>query len=401
MAGMKILYVIPFFPFPPLGGGYLRASNLIEQLSKRHELHLVCLALSGEEASSASRALGSKHAKSIRVVPHQPSRIGAFFRQSTRLLPYEIARNHNRKMTQTVRQAIEDLRPEAILCSRLASSQFLPPDPAPLTILDQHDLSRYLWTTFVEGNPHWWMRAYSRFNRALVKNYESRVYPRFDACISVSHAEREMTRGFAPADMRLLVASNGVDAGFYQPQPDVRVRERSLVITGTMNQQRNIEAAKIAALQILPALRSEFPDAELTIVGRSPAGSVRALTDEPGVTVTGKVDDVRPYLAAAEVVLAPYWFGSGVKHKIPIAMAMSKAIVGTHNAFQGIDAVDGTHALIGETAPDLIEKVATLFRDAELRRQLEREAFELAQAKYTWESIVDQLDRELFESATS
>ena len=100
------------------------------------------------------------------------------------------------------------------------------------------------------------------------------------------------------------------------------------------------------------------------MVGRDPTDEVRALGRLPGVLVTGAVPDVRPYLARAEVVVAPLSLGSGVKHKVPIAMAMRKAIVSSSNGVQGLDVVHGEHAMIADTPGDFAAHVAALLATA-------------------------------------
>jgi glycosyltransferase involved in cell wall biosynthesis len=162
-----------------------------------------------------------------------------------------------------------------------------------------------------------------------------------------------------------------------------------------MNQRRNVDAAVYFATEIFPTLAAQFENLRFMVVGRDPTDAVRELGRRPGVLVTGAVPDVRPYLAQAEVVVAPFRFGSGVKHKVPIAMAMRKAIVASSNGVQGLDVRHGEHVMLADTAGDFGAQVATLLRDRKLRQVLGANARELAVARYGWDTIVAALVAEV------
>lgn len=390
---MRILYLVPFFPFPPHSGGALRVSNVLTQLSRRHEVHLLALDFLAPTERAAAYQQAARHAASVLPIRHQQSKPLALWRQARHGLPYELAYTYNPAMQQAARTAVARLQPDVVLCSRITGAQFLPPATAAATVLDQHDLSRYLWQTFIRGNPYPWVRLYARLNLLYVKAAEQRIYPQFDLVVSVSEAEREMTASFAPPRNRLLAAPNGVDVDYFQPDPTATVEPYSLVLTGVMQQRRNVDAALFLCNEILPRVREQFPQVRVAIVGRKPSAEVQALAALPGVTVTGEVPDVRPYIAASSVVVAPYRFGSGVKHKIPITLAMGKPLVATTNAIQGIAVVDRQHALLADDAAGLAEAICELFRDAALRAILSRNARALALARYSWEGIVQQIEQ--------
>lgn len=396
--GFRMLYIVPFFPYPAHGGGRLRVSNLIARLSRRNEIHLVALTLSAEDRSRASQAMALDFCASVEAVPHRRSKLGAALRTIVGGQPYEISRTWNSEMRRRVDAALAAVQPDVVMCSRLAGAQYWPRFAGALSILDQHDLSRYLWETTIAAAPQWWVRLFSKLNQQLVVRYENEVYRRFDACVSVSERERDLTSTFAPPEMQLLVAPNGVDTEYFKPQPDRPVESTSVVMSGTMSERRNVDGAVWFCTEILPALRDRFPSLTFRIVGRDPVPAVRRLGTQEGVVVTGSVPDVRPYLASAAVVVAPYRFGSGVKHKIPIAMCMGKAIVATNNSCQGLPAQNNSHLLIADRPAEFAEAVERLLTDSGLRDELGRNARSLVLARYNWDDIAAGLEEAFSES---
>ena len=127
------------------------------------------------------------------------------------------------------------------------------------------------------------------------------------------------------------VVPTGVDTDVLRAgATDARVRQLAILIfTGSMDWLPNEDAMLFFCRDILPLIRAEEPDVTLSIVGRAPTPAVRRLADEQGVHVTGRVDDVRPFMREAAVYVVPLRIGGGTRLKIFEAMAMGKAVVST------------------------------------------------------------------------
>lgn len=395
----RLLYASTFFPYPATGGGKLRISNLLSRLSETYEVHYLCLGLSEEERSAEALAQAEPFCRSVTVIPHAKRRARAALKVFLTLRPYEINLFDNPKFGAALRRLTAALQPDVLWFSRLAAAGYMGDKGGAIAVLDQHDLSSQLWRLMRRGAPQAWVRLFAAVNGYLVERYERRIYPAFDVAVSVSEAERLLTRQRVVRDAgspALMTAPNGVDLEYFAPaEPAGPTATRDLVLTGTMSQRRNIDAAIYFATEIFPPLRAQFEQLRFVVVGKEPTREVLELARHPGVEVTGAVPDVRPYLARAEVVVAPYRFGSGVKHKMPIAMAMRKAIVGSTNAVQGLDVVHGRHVMIADTPADFIAYVAALLRDAEFRETLGLEAQQLASERYGWNGIVATLVADL------
>ena len=163
----------------------------------------------------------------------------------------------------------------------------------------------------------------------------------FDASLVSAEPEAVLLRRVAPdAAGRIRVLANGVDAAHFDPAgawPDpYPAGSRPVVFTGAMDYYANVDAVRWFAESAFPAVRAAVPDALFAIVGTNPAAPVRALARPGAILVTGRVEDVRPYLAHAAAVIAPLRIARGVQNKVLEAMAMARPLVATGNAVQGI-----------------------------------------------------------------
>jgi glycosyltransferase involved in cell wall biosynthesis len=185
---------------------------------------------------------------------------------------------------------------------------------------------------------------------------------------------------------RVEVVPNGVDAGRFQPQPDVTAIPGSIVFVGAMSFPPNVEAMRWFVAEVLPALRATRPEVTVTIVGRDPDPTILALADDPAVTVTGPVDDVRPFLARAAVVVAPMVSGSGIKNKILEAMAMQRPVVATSLAAEGLAATPDRDIVVADGAAPFAVAVAALLADPDRAASIAAAGRALVETRYTWEA---------------
>jgi glycosyltransferase involved in cell wall biosynthesis len=143
---------------------------------------------------------------------------------------------------------------------------------------------------------------------------------------------------------------------------------------------------------VLPAIRAEEPTVHLTIVGRTPTPAVKKLAEERGVTVTGRVDDVRPYMKDAAVYIVPLRIGGGTRLKIFEAMAMGKAVVSTTIGAEGLPVTDGEHVVLADAPGAFASAVVHLIRDVERRQRMESAARALVVERYDWSAVAGELE---------
>ncbi len=197
---------------------------------------------------------------------------------------------------------------------------------------------------------------------------------------------------------RVAVLGNGVDADYFcavpgRVSPFARA-ESALVFTGAMNYWPNVDAVTWFCGQVLPALRQRWPRLSLYIVGRSPSAAVRALAGD-AVHVTGTVDDVRPYLQHAAVVVAPLRVGRGVPNKVLEGMAMERAVVTTAVSAKSIQAHTGVNLLCADTAEETISAIDSLLRDTTLARQMGAAGRRCVVHEHSWARRLETLDQHI------
>lgn len=215
--------------------------------------------------------------------------------------------------------------------------------------------------------------------------YERRYYRQFKQAIFVSDVDREEARALAPT-ANVASIPNGVDIDYFAPSSAPRSPGHRLVFTGDMAYAPNRDAAVFLIEQVLPRIPARFK-AHLYLVGQRPDAALLALAG-PQVTVTGFVDDLRPYLADASVYVAPLRFGSGIKNKVLEAMAMGCLVVGSKICFEGIECHPLHDCL--EVAADgaaIADMLGQVFDAPDRFAPIGSRARQLVQEKYSWNSV--------------
>lgn len=219
----------------------------------------------------------------------------------------------------------------------------------------------------------------------VARAIERRAVRPFPVVTVVADPDAAALRNLVPG-ARVEVIPNGVDAGRFQARPEVTATPGSIAFVGAMSFPPNVEAVRWFVADVLPYLRAVRPDVTVTIVGRDPAPAVLAMADAPGVTVTGGVDDVRPFLARAAVVIAPMVSGSGIKNKILEAMAMQRPVVATSLAAEGLAATPGRDLLVADGAATFAAAVESLLADPIQAASIAAAGRTLVETRYTWEA---------------
>jgi sugar transferase (PEP-CTERM/EpsH1 system associated) len=216
--------------------------------------------------------------------------------------------------------------------------------------------------------------------------FEIATAKRANAALFVSEAEAALFR--ARTGLPARVIENGVDAAHFAPgavEP-ADAPHPLVVFTGQMDYAPNVEAVMAFVRDVLPSL----PTATFAIVGRAPTAAVKALAAH-NVIVTGEVPDTRPWLAAAEVVVAPLALARGIQNKVLEAMAMGKAVVASPAAAEGIDAEVGAELLVAETPAAHAAAIGALLTDPLHARAVGTAARDRVRARYSWAACLAPL----------
>ena len=221
--------------------------------------------------------------------------------------------------------------------------------------------------------------------RRAARAIERRTIRSFPVVTVVAEADAAAVRRLSPG-LRVEVIPNGVDAERFKPKPDCQVAAETVAFVGAMSFPPNVAAVGWFARSVLPLIRETRPGVRLVITGRDPAPSVAALAADPAVTVTGAVDDVRPYLASAAVVLAPMVSGSGIKNKVLEALAMGRPVVATPLGAEGVAAEPGRDLVIADGPATFARAVLDLLGEPGRAAEMGNRGRALVERLYTWDA---------------
>ncbi len=397
-----MLFVTPFLPSPPRFGAQRRLHELISGIAASSETSVLSLVDPREDHEVAVQ---STEAYCRRVVTVDNPAYHA--EQSAKRLRQmaSLASTHSYEWRGR-REAQFAAALEQMLAHRFDVVQFsLAPmagyasvaracgrqgAPRPLLCLDEHNIEYDIVRRTAHAASGMLRRVYSALEWRKVRREERRAWRGLDGCSVTSRRDQAMLLAEAPA-ARTSVVANGVDVDFFQPPPAPATPcPPALLFFGAMDYHPNTEAILYFLREVWPSLKSRFPDLALHVVGRKPPASVVAHRSAR-VLVTGVVEDVRPWLERASVVIVPLRIGGGTRLKILEAMAMGKAVVSTTLGAEGIDAVPERELLVADDAPSFASQVGRLLEEPALGRHLGAAARRLVASRYSWRQSVADL----------
>lgn len=386
----EILFLVHRAPWPPDRGDRIRSWHMFEALAKLAPVHVAALADTAAEAEVA-RAKMAPLCESLAIEVRNVSRPMALVQAVLRGEPVSNRLFRSAALARHVGGLFNHGNISHIVAFSGQMAQYLPTDFDGPVLMDFVDVDSAKFATYAAQDgrqPMHWVHA--REARVLGA-YEAKVARRVDASLFVSEAEAALfrSRSGLSAD-RVLAVENGIDTEYYDPLltfDRVKAAEGPLaVFTGQMDYRPNIDAVHWFATVIWPLVRAQHLGARFAIVGRAPSDAVRALADLPGVTVTGAVPDVRPWLAAADAVVAPLLLARGVQNKLLEAMAMARPVVATAAAAEGIDAAAGEHLLVADDPAAFAAALCRLFDDPQAAEMMGRAARTQMIARYAWDA---------------
>lgn len=384
-----ILFLAHRVPYPPDRGDKNRGFHILKHLATRKRVHLIAFADDPADMKRKSALARYTGNRSIIWRSNRQTLNGMSAVLTNR--PMSLVAFDNAALRQSVEQLLARHAIDTIYLFSSQMAQYLPPNPRQRVIMDFVDMDSAKFEAYSEtakGPMRWMLRREAR----MLQAHERQVAQRADASLFVSEQEAALFRQRTGAE-RVHVVENGIDTEFYDPAATFKRIDAmgSLILfTGQMDYRPNIEAVTWFVETILPHIRVSHPQARFAIVGRDPTDAVKALGKQPGVTVTGAVADVRGWLAAASVVVAPLRIARGVQNKVLEAMAMAKPVVASAAAATGIDHRDTIR--VGASVGEIAEHVTQLLADPSMAADLGRRARAQVIARYSWEARLAPLD---------
>lgn len=388
----ELIFLAHRIPFPPDRGDRIRSFHILRHIAQRRPVHLLGFVDDEEDRKAAKELLPML--ASLHVEIRDKSRLRAGIEALMLGEPVSVTAFGSRRIMRMVDELLADRPIDTIFAYSGQMAQFVPDDRGGRRfIMDFVDVDSEKFAAYAAGT-RGVMRWIHRREARLLADYENGIGRWADINLFVSEAEAALFRqraGLAVANVRAM--DNGIDAAKFDPAgfPRVEGAEPMLVFTGQMDYRPNVEAVSWFAKRTFRAIRAKHPNALFAIVGRDPAPEVRALAKEKNVIVTGGVPDVRPWIAAAAVVVAPLDIARGVQNKVLEAMAMARPVVASPAAFEGIDAVPGEHLIVAR-GNDMSNAVGHLISNPHEGDAMGLRARAHVIARYNWEDQLVALD---------
>jgi len=301
---------------------------------------------------------------------------------------YERLKYHQPQLQAALDQMTTHSRYDVLVTEFAHMAYYRTPRGIP-SVLDEHNIDYDILRRASQTEAGMSRRIYNYMNYLKVRREEQAAWRRFDGCTLTSSRDESVVRRNCPS-LPTTVIPNGVDTSFFRPG-DSRPDPSTILFFGAIDYYPNTDGLLYFLREVLPQLRERHPALKLLVVGQSPPQAIRDWASD-AVEVTGYVDDVRPYLERAAVVITPLRIGGGTRLKIVEAMAMEKAIVSTSIGAEGLEVRHERDILLADTPGTFADQVSRLLDDASLAARLGRAARQLAEAAYDWDAAVRKLE---------
>jgi sugar transferase (PEP-CTERM/EpsH1 system associated) len=386
---LRVLFVAKRFPYPADTGGKIRTARLLEQLSRRLDITLISNVEHPKDDPYLAQV--DKLCARFEPVAWQETRRGSlgFYARVIRRLasryPVSVAGDHSRPFAERIRACLTRDRYDLLVCDFVQPSINIDDRVGVPVLLFQHNVESMIFERHALTASNAPLRWFWRSQWRKMERFEREACQRFGGVVAVSEADRALfTERFGAR--RTFAIPTAVDADYFRPAAGP-VADGNLVFTGSMDWLPNEDAMLFFADEILPRVIAQVPGATLTIVGRSPSPHLRRrLAARPEITITGRVDDVRPFMERAAAYIIPLRIGGGTRIKAYEAMAMAKPVISTPIGVEGLPVRDGEHLVLAESAADFAGAVVDVLRNPERRHRLGQAARRFVEGSCSWPS---------------
>ena len=389
----EILFLAHRLPFPPDRGDKIRSHHVLKSLAQIAPVHVGCLAENeaDETHGAALDGLAATWCMPRRTKPLPLAGLEALWRRE----PVSLSAFRSRALSAWVEATLRNRQISAIYVFSGQMGQYVPPGWNGRLVVDLVDVDSAKFEAYARAGrgPRAWV---DQREGRLLRVLEAELASRADTTLLVSEAEADLLRRRTGLSADIRAMGNGIDCGLFDPAAvsptgDLTAEGPHYVFTGQMDYPPNIAAVTRMTHRIMPEIRKTLPLAAFHIVGRAPAREVRALEGMNGTNVVGEVADTRPWLAAADAIVAPLALARGVQNKVLEAMAMARPVVLSPGAATGIDGCDGTHFLIAEDDDAFVRHLLRLSHSRRDADTMGHEARRLVTESMSWPAMLSPL----------
>ena len=393
MKRKKILFLQKRLLYPTDTGGKIRTLNVLRHLSQWHEVTYLSNLLPAEEPYI--KEMQELNLKLITIPWSEAPRGNWRFYCDLALnlfsrYPFNVNKDYDPRLRNQAKQLLLTEDFDLLICDFVQMARNCLGLPNVPKLLFEHNVEAQIFQRHAHSSGGLLRRIYMGLQWKKMLRFEGEAGKDFDRVVAVSEQDQQFFKenyGWSHVD----VIETAVDTDYFQPQQTAEIPGRC-VFVGSMDWLPNEEGVRRFVQEVWPLIRAQYPQATFQVVGRNPTPSITALNGKVGVTVTGSVPDVRPYIAKAQVAVIPIWVGGGTRLKAFEAMAMQKPIASTRLGVEGLKLTDDKNVALADTDEELANQIIRLLSNPQQRQQLSENGLRLVQEKYTTEIVAKQFN---------
>lgn len=386
---MRILIVSSFFPYPLHAGGYIRLYNLIQKLSKHHEITLLAEKRSKQVVSAEGIKALEKICKRVIIIPAEKQwSLKNIAKTVISPYPFLLTGHTSRAMKQAIIQTLQEKTFDLIHVETFYVMQNLPKTYLPI-VLAEHNIEHQVYRKYVDVAPVP-LRPFLLADIEKIKYWEKKFWKRATMLVAVSQEDKtQMGREDT------VIVPNGVameSFPFIGSKKKFARKGKRILFMGDFKWVQNKEAANFILDKIWPLVQSSM-NLKLWIVGKHIPEDIKSHASSQVIIDENAPDDTAKIYENSFLLLAPIMVGGGTSYKILESMASGVPVVTTELGVKGLGAVPGKHALVGKSPEEFSSYVLSLLSNEKKYESLQKEARHLIEEKFTWEEIAKEMER--------
>jgi len=387
---LRVLVLDEAIPFPLTSGKAIRTFSILKRLARLHEITFLCHGPAPSDSVEELERAGIH----VQVCGDLPVHEGLslyvrLLRNLPQTQPYSVVKHTTTAFRSALLQLLGERSFDIVQCEWTPYMTYAECVREIPIVAMLHNIEADIWRRRSEVAGTLGGLFFAAQGRRM-ERFEQRQFGHAAVCIAVSEQDRQRALQWGAKDC--VVAENGVDLQTYALSPEAK-ESRDMIFVGSLDWFPNQDAVTYMAKEILPLVRKVHPEATFTIVGRKPpSGLRRMLANIPGALLVGEVEDVRPYLSAAALVVVPLRVGGGSRLKILEAMGAGRAVLATSIGAEGLNVVAGETLEIADDAESLASSATRMLSHRTERSRMAQRARALVEAQYGWDKIAAQVN---------
>jgi glycosyltransferase involved in cell wall biosynthesis len=392
---MRILFLLPDFPYPPSTGGRLKVFNELVYLSERHQCDILCF---GNPENIQKRGFAAALPK-VRVVgliplPSSMSKLVGMVWNLIRGLPPSLAAFSGKSYALAVKNCLLVGNYDVVHYDIVNMAQYQPLGAKLPSVHSPNDATSLVYLRVVEHMAWSLTKLRLLISTILLRRFERRMYPSFSKVHVVSTADAEyLKRLDSMIDVSTIPIT--IDGGFLvkvqavDHENNIPDYKPKIICTGNLGNMAIAQGVEEFLQNAFPFIVQKIPAVQLIVLGQNINPSLRQkIAENANVKFCTWVDDYRSFLTEADVVLVPDCAGPpGAKTRAVQAMGLGLPVVGTVSAFDGIPLTDGEHALVYRSMHECAESILKLLNNRKMREMLGESAHRLATGEFALSAV--------------